>query len=48
MHKDIFCHNKYKCSCGFETTSESAFAKHKEESAGTDKQHTKCAAKPKS
>jgi prepilin-type N-terminal cleavage/methylation domain-containing protein len=30
-HTDIFEHDKYRCSCGFETTEESKYLAHQEE-----------------
>lgn len=33
QHKSIFCHDIYRCECGFETTNEADFSEHIEEGA---------------
>lgn len=39
-HKDIFCHDRYKCSCGFTTTSEVNYQRHQTEVADTQVETT--------
>lgn len=30
-HRDVFVHDRYKCTCGFETTNEAEWKQHREE-----------------